>query len=198
MQSLTSIASKNGYRSSVAAYFVAHGLGGQAPKWLPLSGKPAIPVEVRLETEHPVDDVLVDLTDGGRIFVQAKRSLRLEASAGSEFGKAVAQWKGAVRERSVNAECDRLVLAIGQPTGPLRDLGAALSRRRDALTGAAPPAQQAALERLNHHLGDLTHAQRDLLLDVALVQRLPVGAQSGTCGAKVSPDASFSSKKVVG
>ena len=170
------------YRSSVAAYFVAHGLRGQAPKWLQLSGKPAIPVGVRLETEHPVDDVLVDLTDGGRIFVQAKRSLRLEASAGSEFGKAVAQWKGAVRERSVNAECDRLVLAIGQPTGPLRDLGAALSSRRDALTGAAPPAQQSALERLNHHLGDLTHAQRELLLDVALVQHLPV-AEDGEADA---------------
>ena len=170
------------YRSSVAAYFVAHGLRGQAPKWLQLSGRLAIPVGVRLETEHPVDDVLVDLTDGGRIFVQAKRSLGLEESAGSEFGKAVAQWKSAVRERSVNAECDRLVLAIGQPTGPLRDLGAALSRRRDALTGAAPLAQQSALQRLNHHLGGLTHAQRDLLLDVALVQHLQV-AEDGEADA---------------
>ena len=162
------------YRASVAAYFVAHGLRGRGPTWLQLSDNAAIPVGVRLETEHPVDDVLVDLTEEGRAFVQAKASLKLESSAGSEFGKALAQWKAAVRDGSVNAGCDRLVLAVGQASRPIRDLGAALSRRRDGLTGAAPSAQQSALERLNDHLGDLTHAQRELLLDVALVHHLQV------------------------
>ena len=46
---------------------------------------------VRFETEAPLDDILVETTTGGYVFVQAKKSLSLSPKPDSEFGKTAAQ-----------------------------------------------------------------------------------------------------------
>src|SRR6267154_5377317 len=62
------------YRRAVAALFAAHGLNGISFEGLPLGGDQATVEGVALETDNPVDDVLVQFA-AGRLFIQAKRTI---------------------------------------------------------------------------------------------------------------------------
>jgi len=65
-------------RASIAAWAVAYGLGSRP---LPVAETPAddrsIPVAVALESDAPVDDVVVHLRGGTRVFIQSKLTASL-------------------------------------------------------------------------------------------------------------------------
>jgi len=78
-------------------------------------------VGVYAETPSPVDDIAVDTSAGGRLFIQAKRSPSLSPSATSEFASAISQFVRQFRIgndapgqplRALDAVLDRLVLAV--------------------------------------------------------------------------------------
>lgn len=116
------------YRRGVAAYFVAHGLNGIPLEGLPLAGQEAIVEAVTLETDFPVDDILVSLT-GGRLFIQAKRDLdrRLIPDIAD-------QWIAAVRHPQFDPKRDLLVAVAGSCSGPVGAASQALHRTRNGAT----------------------------------------------------------------
>jgi hypothetical protein len=77
---------------------------------------------IAAETAQPIDDLLVETSDGGLLYVQAKTALSLSEDSDSEFAKVIDQF---VRQRLVGARPiggqlrpfdvvrDRFVLAVG-------------------------------------------------------------------------------------
>src|SRR5215472_5621932 len=110
------------YESRVAAWYCVRMIAGSAaqpPLDLPTGTRFVV---VRCQTEAPVDDVLVETSHSGFVFVQAKSGLRLDRGTHSPLRSAidqfVRQWKacakgsdGARWARPVDRAKDRLVLA---------------------------------------------------------------------------------------
>ena len=89
------------YRRAVAAFFAAYGLNGLPYPGLPLRDTEAVVEGVALETDFPVDDVMVQLRSG-RLFLQAKRTLRF----GRPMDEVTRQWLQAVRNADFNRSGD--------------------------------------------------------------------------------------------
>lgn len=98
---------------------------------------------LRFETEAPLDDILIETTETGFIFVQAKTSLNLSKKLDSEFGKTaeqiVRQWIACATgdgsrgwDRPLSLERDAIVIAVGPDTSGtiLKALAPALARLR--------------------------------------------------------------------
>lgn len=154
------------FQANVAAHF-ALGLLTERSVDARLGLGDSQPVSVRCETEAPVDDILIETSRHGYIFVQAKTSLDLSTQLSSGLGSAVQQavrlWiacsegNGKRRwDRPLDPTTDRIVLAIG-PTASasVSDvLSTALQRHRDSSSGAPTQAQQSALGRLVELIND--------------------------------------------
>ncbi|TDY85008.1 UNVERIFIED_ORG: hypothetical protein DFO49_5058 [Herbaspirillum seropedicae] len=135
----------------------------QSPVDLALELGTAAPVWIRLETEAPVDDILVATSNDGFIAVQAKTSVNLSTSAIGGLAKTIQQfvrhWLACrdgrgdqLWDRTLDSAKDRLVLAVG-PAAPASirlDLPAALR----SYTQPSPPTltqdQQRAREVFEH------------------------------------------------
>lgn len=110
------------FQQRLGAYFCAMAVS-QRPMDEALGLGPSIPVSVRLETEAPVDDILVGTSANGYVAVQVKTSLSLSSVLDSRFGSSILQFvrhwlachEGGTRswQRMLNPETDRLVLAVG-------------------------------------------------------------------------------------
>jgi len=148
------------FQSSVASYFGAAMLAEKnIDRFSDLTG--AMPVVVRMETEAPVDDILVETNAGGFIFVQAKTRVEFSTGPASPFAKTIEQF---VRQwlvcaagsgdrqwnRPLDQARDRIVLAVGPASsnGIKADLKRALEAKRAQATAPLPQDQQAALDRL--------------------------------------------------
>jgi hypothetical protein len=147
------------FQANVASFFGAALLGEAAIDRLSGLGR-VVPFSIRVETEAPVDDLLIETTAGGYIFIQAKSSLRFESASTSSFGKTVdqfvRQWlvcaagSGARGwDRPLSVVTDRLVLAVGPASSAAitRDLALALRARRAHSIAPLPAAQAEALRR---------------------------------------------------
>lgn len=123
-----------------------------------------VPVLVRVETEAPVDDILVKSASGNFIFIQAKTHADLSTNLNSPLGKTaqqfVQQWKlckagtGAKEWDRPLLEGDRLLLAVGSgASNSLRhDLAIGLRSDRMAAHAPLPEGQENALNRFNELL----------------------------------------------
>lgn len=100
---------------------------------------------IRLETEAPVDDVLIETDQNGLVFIQAKSSIDLAVTPTSPLGKTaeqfVRQWLaggrgkgGRIWDRPLSVKTDRLVLITGPNSSKTitRDLVLALEAQRAA------------------------------------------------------------------
>ncbi|MBO2453243.1 hypothetical protein J4573_39540 [Actinomadura barringtoniae] len=118
---------------------------------------------VAVETDEHADDVRVTLVGGHKAQVQAKRTLRFDAV----LRAAVAQWIAAAKS-GLDPVRDRLVLATGAATGPVRELAEAFKRCKTDAPGVeeeqSPGAAHARL-LLGRVLGgqDVVGAWRDLV-----------------------------------
>jgi hypothetical protein len=121
---------------------------------LPVAG--AVGAAVAAEGDDAVDDLVVPLREGGRVFIQVKLSAGLTGQEGSPFEKAVAQFARAVRAGP--HDDDRLVLACAKRTRPLVELGRLLERERHPHSGGPTAGEQRALDALRvialRHLDD--------------------------------------------
>ena len=75
------------------------------------------------ETGDAVDDIRCGLADGTTLWLQAKRA----CGADAQLKATAAQWVGQVGSLR---DGDKIGLATAEPKGPVRNLGAALDRRR--------------------------------------------------------------------
>jgi hypothetical protein len=126
------------HRSGVAAYLAAHGLVGRGVEaaWYPESGPS--PVSLAFETGDAVDDIRCGLADGTTLWLQAKRSCGVDA----QLQATVTQWVGQVPMLRAG---DRIGLVTAEPRGNVRDLGAALDRRRQLVPGLSSPGEERAI-----------------------------------------------------
>jgi hypothetical protein len=128
---------------------------------------------VSCETNQSVDDILILLSNGGRLFIQCKRSLSAGDSADSEFASVINQFVDQFnfhRRQTGSAsasirpidERDRFVLTVGPTaTGPIKnDLSNVLDRARtltsaQSIDSASVNAdEQEVLRKLKKHLVD--------------------------------------------
>jgi hypothetical protein len=127
------------YQSRVAAWLAVHVLAERDA---------TVPWDVHAsaewlgcETGQPVDDILVEIADGARIYIQAKRTLTLSPGAESDLGSAIHQCvqqylETQPREAPVPpdpaAARDRLIIATGaRSSGTIRnDLKQVITRTR--------------------------------------------------------------------
>jgi hypothetical protein len=109
------------YETLVAAWYCSRILLSRvAPPLFDLPATSRI-LNIRCQSDEPVDDVVSDTSDSGKIFVQAKRSVTLSDKENSPLGKTLKQfvqqyraWTepgDAVFVRRLDATRDRLVLA---------------------------------------------------------------------------------------
>jgi hypothetical protein len=124
---------------------------------------------VALEADYPVDDIAVTLSGGGKAFIQAKRSVNLSTSPTAEFFSVVQQWKSAVNHTDFNPTTDRLVLAVQNPSQPIRDLRSALIRYKAEASGAYTTKEHDALMKLKGLLRDVSDEHRDRLCRSACI-----------------------------
>ena len=156
------------YRRGVAALFAAYGLNGLAFPDLPLPG-PAVVADVALETDDPVDDIVISFASG-RMFVQAKRSLSLSRP----LREAVKQWVAAVDDPDFDRVKDIVAIASGSLSGTANDLRQALARLREG--GALTTRQRKSVETLRKMLRDAGASVEtaELVLRRAHIMRLEV------------------------
>ncbi|WP_455154040.1 hypothetical protein [Cupriavidus campinensis] len=149
------------FQAGVASYFGAALLGERPIDRFPELAR-TFPVSIRVETEAPVDDILVETAAGGLIFIQAKTTVDLGSGLASPLGKTVdqfvRQWMacssgsaGRRWDRPLTPATDRLVLAVGpEASGTLtHDLAFALRAQRANGSAPLPARQQQALERFH-------------------------------------------------
>jgi hypothetical protein len=157
------------YRAAVGAVLAAHALRGWGVRGLELPNDASVPLDIRVETDDPVDDIGCSLQRKGYAYIQAKRSLQLSTQPGKPLAKAMAQCCAAAETLALNPSRHRLVLATANPSDSIRVLGKALRRRRNPLSGNPNAAEREALERLSPPLEGLPDEKRNLLLDCLVV-----------------------------
>ena len=110
-------ATGSNYETLVAAWYCVRALSGRAAQ--PPFGLSASAqlTDVHCQTGDPVDDVNASTSDGGVIFVQAKRSTRLSDREDSALGGAIDQF---VRQYK-QMEDGSSVRAPGRAFDPVRD-----------------------------------------------------------------------------
>lgn len=149
------------HRAGIAALAIVAGLRGEAA---PLLRMQAAPVRVTLEGASEIDDIDIELSDSSHVYVQAKRSGNL----GAALAATAKQWAAARKAGRLKA-VDRAIMAVAEPSGTLRELGAALDARRESTPLTV--GQQQRLRTLTNLLAaDLDGvADVDAVLDVTHV-----------------------------
>ena len=117
------------------------------------------------ETGDAVDHIRCGLADGTTLWLQAKRA----CGADAQLKATATQWVGQVGSLR---DGDKIGLATAEPKGPVRNLGAALDRRRRPPQVAGPflPGETTALDALRDLLpaGTLPKTA-DQVMDSAIV-----------------------------
>lgn len=151
------------HRSGIAAYLAAHGLVGRGVEVAGYPESGPAPVTLAFETGDAVDDIRCGLADETALVLQAKRT----CGADKHLKATVTQWAGQVAHLRPG---DRLGLATAQPRSPVRELAAALDRRRRPVPGPFPPGEKKALAEVRARLPVGTPEQTaERVLDAATV-----------------------------
>lgn len=171
------------FQAAVGAYLAGLMLA-EEPLRRMAEGLPGHPRLVQLETLSGVDDVLVH-TDLGRVFFQVKTTLPLSATGAlaSVADQFVQQYQHVLHDpgaRPLNAQWDRLVLAVGPYASAsiTENLREGLDRNRTHALTVMPVIYQKALSLFSGlvdaawlcHVGKpITVAERQAVLDLCMV-----------------------------
>ncbi|GAA3122346.1 NACHT domain-containing protein [Streptomyces rectiviolaceus] len=151
------------HRAGVAALLATYGLLGEPVPWLRSEARPVL---LRMEADLHVDDVVVELFDGARAFMQAKLTASRKA-----FEDTVDQWCRSV----ISGECrqgDELLFVVARTTTTFENLADALDTRRSGASLTASAAQYVdQLRRLAATYG-LDGPATERLLDAATIRSL--------------------------
>ncbi|MEV5385710.1 NACHT domain-containing protein [Streptomyces sp. NPDC052721] len=151
------------HRAGVAALLATYGLLGEPVPWLRSDARPVL---LRMEADVHVDDVVVDLSDGSRAFMQAK------LTAGSKaFEETVDQWCRSV----TSGECrpgDELLFVVAKTTTTFDSLADALTARRSGASLTASAARRIEWLRQLAASHGLDEPAMQRLLDAAAIRAL--------------------------
>jgi hypothetical protein len=151
------------HRAGVAALLATYGLLGEPVPWL---RSDACPVLVRMEADLHVDDVVVDLADGTRAFMQAKLT-----AGGKAFEDTVDQWCRSV----TSGECrpgDELLFVVARSTKTFEGLSDALAARRSGASLTTSAAKHITKLRQLAATHALAEPATQRLLDAAAIRVL--------------------------
>jgi hypothetical protein len=132
------------YRRGVAGIVAAHGLLSKGIAALGLPDAGPYPVSIAFETTDAVDDIVTELSDGTRVYMQAKRIYGDD----STFESAVLQLVAMLDDLQ---EGDRLVVVSAYARGDVKELPEALRVRR--AEGVLKSTHQKALDALAKRIG---------------------------------------------
>lgn len=153
-------ASGETFRGDLAAVIAVHILAEKA-LWTPFPAN-AIPVHIALETGAEADDMELRTSEGGHIWIQAKRSVAVSSNLSSPLGKAVDQFVRQYIAARPDPRHDRLVLGYAEATEPVRHLYDVIRRfHNDAPTPdrvAVSEPEDAAFARFRSLLNAAWHA----------------------------------------
>lgn len=130
------------YRAYVGAQLASCILRGEALAAVQLPVGLGDATLIEAEGDRPVDDLMIETDEGHRLYLQAKKTAGLTRGE-SPFAKALIQFAQALK-RGLGTH-DRLVLATGHASTPLRRLGGLLDRRLLDTQAAPSPDEAKAL-----------------------------------------------------
>ena len=130
------------YRAYVGALLASCVLRRESLAAIQLAAGQGKAISIEAEGDRPVDDLVVETDEGHRIYFQAKKSAGL-TRGDSPFAKTLVQFARALE--SDIGDGDRLVLACGSATKPLRALGRLLDRRELDFQASPDPIEAKAL-----------------------------------------------------
>jgi NACHT domain len=160
------------HRSGIAAYLAAHGLAGRGVEAAGYPESGPTPVTLAFETGEDVDDILCGLADETALLLQAKRT----CGADKHLKATVTQWAGQIAHLRPS---DRVGLATAQPKGPVKELAAALERRRRPVPGPFPPGEEKALAAVRARLpADTSEQITERALGAAIVMAVASSSPS--------------------
>ncbi|MER6590017.1 NACHT domain-containing protein [Micromonospora chalcea] len=165
------------FRADYAAYVAAHGLRGMSIKVSGDERTHGLPCVIRAEVDEAVDDLEVTFTDGRRVLLQLKKSLKLTTANGSPLRKVIDQWVEQVTADPGGRT--PLVALAATADDEIEHLAGALDRRRDCHAGLPSPSEYKALAKLTEALSQVTPEVRDALLARASVATFPWHARRG-------------------
>jgi hypothetical protein len=118
------------YRRAVGAALLVSGLCGGPPPFLDLDAHEA-PLRLHLEVAAPIDDLVVDLEGGRRLWLQATTSLQLSERPDSKLARFLSQC-GEMIEDARFGDADLIAVVADRCSQPVMKLAAALARLRAA------------------------------------------------------------------
>lgn len=130
------------YRAYLGAHLASCVLRGESLSAIHLTSVSGKAVLLEAEGDQPVDDLIVQTDEGHHVFFQAKASAGL-TRGDTPFAKALIQFAMALDAGLQDG--DRLVLACGDATKPLRALGRLLDRGQLTSQGSLDPREAQAL-----------------------------------------------------
>jgi NACHT domain len=138
------------YRAYVGALLASCVLREESLAAIQLTSSPGQAILLEAEGDRPVDDLVIETAEGHRTFFQAKASAGL-TRGDTPFAKTLIQFAKAL-DADLGEE-DRLVLACGTATKPLRALGRLLSRYQLTSQGNPDPKEARALAAFREIVG---------------------------------------------
>ena len=162
------------HERGTAAYLACHCLAREAVTQFDLPDDASVPLKLRLQADEPVDDIVCELSGGGRAFLQARTSLDFTNRRSTGIVSVVNQWLAQVEASPLDPERDRLLAVANRLSHPVEILRGALDVFRHRPIADLNGDQRRELERLEAMLSDLSVHKRRRLLRCAQIWVLRV------------------------
>jgi hypothetical protein len=151
---------------AAAVLLAAHVLAEEPVRWLRLPDDDAVPEDVKLQVDAPVDDIVVALRGGGTAWVQARRTLTGRAGGPTALSGVVKQWAAQDAAAALDPVRDRVVGVSAELKGVAADAAKELDRLRRHQPGRATAGQRKARQAVEAHVGPPADAGRILACGV--------------------------------
>jgi len=162
------------HERGTAAYLATHCLAGEPVTQFDLPDGASVPLGIRLQADEPIDDIVCELSGGGRAFLQARSTLDFTNHRSSGFVHVASQWVEQAKVRALDPERDR-VLAVAHRLSPaVETLQGALDVLRNRRRADLRDDQRHELAKLEAMLSGLPVRKRQRLLQCAQIWVLRV------------------------
>lgn len=152
------------HERGTAAYLACHCLARESVTQFDLPDDASVPLKLRLQADEPVDDIVCELSGGGRAFLQARTSLDFTNRRSTGLVSVVSQWVAQMGAGPLDPERDRLLAVANRLSHSVEILRGALDVVRHRPPADLNGDQRRELERLEAMLSGLPVRKRRRLL----------------------------------
>lgn len=153
----------NDHERAVAAFLAAHLLAQRPVNSFDLPRAASVPLKLRLQADEPVDDIVCDLSGGGRAYLQAKTRLDHSKASDRSFSSVAGQWQRLAGQRTLKPSKDRLLAVAETTSETIRTLRDVLERGRRPVSETDTAKQTVEKQRFEKALSSLTDSRRQTL-----------------------------------